>query len=104
MTTYKEYDNNRWIEYDEGGDVPLIEVGGMQDDDEVLTSIIEEYGFEKYDGFGDGADNTVWYMIPVSGIDEYKRFRRHLEKYLKKLEEEAVCEYDEYEEESSIRR
>lgn len=106
MTTSKEYDNNWWINYDENGYPPLIEVGCSQDDDEVLTKIIEEYGYKKndYDGYGDGADNTVWYHIYVSGIEEYKRFRKYFEKALKKLEEETIREYDEYEEESTIRR
>ena len=104
MTTFKRYTNDRWIAYDEESDTPLIEVGGAQDDEALLTSIIEDYGYKKYDGYSDGADNTVWYHIYVSGIEEYKRFRKYFEKALKKLEEETVCEYDEYEEENSLRR
>lgn len=87
MDAYKEYDNKWWITYDDQGDTPLIEVGCPADDDESLVSIIKDYGFKKFDGYGDGADNTVWYHIYVSGPDEYKKFSKYFDKEMKKLEE-----------------
>ncbi len=101
MNTSKEYDNSWWINFDNNGDPPIIEVGCPADDDESLVSIITNYGFRKYDGYGDGIDNTVWYHIYISDFDEYKKFSRYFDKEIKKCETPILNINNE---QSSIRR
>ncbi|MBQ9531607.1 MAG: hypothetical protein IJR70_06005 [Eubacterium sp.] len=100
MNKYKEYDNKWWIHFSDR-DTLIIEVGCPADDDESLVSIIKNYGFEKYDGYGDGADDTVWYHIYISDPDEYNKFSRYFEKEMKKCESPILNINNE---ESSIRR